>query len=401
MASSRRLPLAYNISILGEDGSGEDYEATAGGDILAALDAWEAATDNDLVTATMGEVLLIKNRAGDTPYILSDVFVAQGATTNSSYFRVIRPYPGDEPNIQLTTGTRVSMASMSPTQSRAFRMREDYFQMQDIGAMGVATHNISAFSVFVSGDQDLVRVIGCICSVTCSGSADVNAFACSNAILVNCGAYDADDGFRMVNESGTAAGGYILNCTAENCGVSYYCISTGARTYYAKNCISQNAGSQDFQASTDAVWDQTTNTIDDVTFEDAANNDYHLDSTDTGAIGNGTDLSADGTYAFDDDIDYGTRAGWDIGADEQGETGLPPIVRISDVLKTRESDVSGAAIDYLIVNRNDGSVVANDTSAANGTFVELVPVGIEHDVLQIDSSGTYNPVVIGERVLGG
>jgi hypothetical protein len=43
----------------------------------------------------------------------------------------------------------------------------------------------------------------------------------------------------------------------------------------------------------------------------------HLDAADTGAKGLGVDLSADGTYAFNADIDGETRsAPWDIGADE-------------------------------------------------------------------------------------
>lgn len=47
--------------------------------------------------------------------------------------------------------------------------------------------------------------------------------------------------------------------------------------------------------------------------------DYHLSSTDTGALNFGVDLSADPNLAFNDDIDGQIRSGvWDIGADEYG-----------------------------------------------------------------------------------
>ena len=52
------------------------------------------------------------------------------------------------------------------------------------------------------------------------------------------------------------------------------------------------------------------------TFVDAGNDDYHLQSSDTGARGKGTDLSADGNFPFDYDKDGNTRSAWDAGAYE-------------------------------------------------------------------------------------
>src|SRR5208283_133836 len=58
-----------------------------------------------------------------------------------------------------------------------------------------------------------------------------------------------------------------------------------------------------------------------VSFTDAANNDFHLSSTDTTAIDHGVDLSQDPNLPFTTDIDgqtrpYPTGGKWDIGADE-------------------------------------------------------------------------------------
>lgn len=59
------------------------------------------------------------------------------------------------------------------------------------------------------------------------------------------------------------------------------------------------------------------------TFENGAGDDYHLASNDAGGIDKGTDLSGDGTFAFDDDIDGDTRSGtWDIGFDEYVAAGV-------------------------------------------------------------------------------
>ena len=55
-----------------------------------------------------------------------------------------------------------------------------------------------------------------------------------------------------------------------------------------------------------------------VTFVNAGVDDFHLDSTDTGAMDYGADLSGDADLPISDDIDGQTRSGtWDIGADEQ------------------------------------------------------------------------------------
>jgi hypothetical protein len=53
------------------------------------------------------------------------------------------------------------------------------------------------------------------------------------------------------------------------------------------------------------------------TFVASGSDDYHLAGSDAGALDFGADLSADGVFAFDDDIDFDTRSGtWDIGFDE-------------------------------------------------------------------------------------
>jgi hypothetical protein len=129
------------------------------------------------------------------------------------------------------------------------------------------------------------------------------------------------------------ADSYIYNCTFS--GGQYGVRSVSGHTY-AKNVIATGTSDADFYqggtgvlhcnycASEDATADDRdadgvsgNNHINHTfTFVDAASGDFHLGSTDTGAIDLGTDLSA-ATPAVTDDIDGVARSGtWDIGADE-------------------------------------------------------------------------------------
>jgi len=62
-------------------------------------------------------------------------------------------------------------------------------------------------------------------------------------------------------------------------------------------------------------------------FENRGADDFHLASGDTQCRGRGTDLSADGGFAFSDDIDGDTRSAWDIGADEFAGAAGPVLER--------------------------------------------------------------------------
>jgi len=87
-------------------------------------------------------------------------------------------------------------------------------------------------------------------------------------------------------------------------------ISTGTTGHY------NNAATDTTAGGTDARDSQT------FSFVDAANGDFHLLSTDTGAKDYG--LSDPGSGLYSDDIDGQTRSGsWDIGADEYVAAGGP------------------------------------------------------------------------------
>jgi|GEM_PF-2248730 len=117
------------------------------------------------------------------------------------------------------------------------------------------------------------------------------------------------------------------NNTVINCYYGVYNEGVDQPTYCTNNLssgsiLSDFTGTYDSDSDYNASSDTTapganSRTNQTFTFVDVANDDYHLDSTDTGAKDYGTDLSSDPYLSFTDDIDGETRsAPWDIGADE-------------------------------------------------------------------------------------
>ena len=136
--------------------------------------------------------------------------------------------------------------------------------------------------------------------------------------------------YRGIHNTNTTA--YIYNCTFTGCSnVGIYNSSTA----YCKNVLSHNPASgddRDFNSSGTMVCTNCASsgvTADDYggsgnrvsqTFTFVSSSDFHLQSTDAGALGYGLNLYNDAAYPFQTDIDGqdrgGAAAAWDIGADE-------------------------------------------------------------------------------------
>lgn len=122
---------------------------------------------------------------------------------------------------------------------------------------------------------------------------------------------DGTDGVEVYIDV-TNTGGEIL--IMKNNILSKVTISGTPATY-----THSNNGTTD-TSSPDNTYDSQTYSFVNTTLATA---DYHLQSSDTGAKDKGTDLSADGTYAFSDDFERVTRSGtWDQGADEYASSSI-------------------------------------------------------------------------------
>ena len=303
--SSRVLPVSYD----------EYTYNSAGGADYTSLALFEADTDIDLVTATKGKVLTCASGVHDDSVTLS------GATTNASYFRVIRA--ASKAKGTPTSGVR--FVKTVTVGSSLFDIGETYDSVQDIAIKLTSTNGSMAYAFYAAANY--VSFIGCTAyDGYTSGTAVGFRIAAVNPVyLINCLALNIDGnnsgsaGIMVGDNSGTNQNIYIYNSTVVECNqIGIYMTSqTGyTTTTYLKNSIIQSNGTNLYAngAGTE-TWSQTTNATSGVTF---AADGYHLDSTDTVAINNGTDLSADDVFAFDDDIDRGIRSDWDIGCDEFG-----------------------------------------------------------------------------------
>ena len=118
--------------------------------------------------------------------------------------------------------------------------------------------------------------------------------------------------------SGSSGAIVAYNCTVNGAYLGLRQYKTGTIT--AKNSVLMNC-----TIAVDGIIESTYAVTSGISF---ASDGYHLDATDTGAIDQGTDLSA----IFTDDIDGGTRSGtWDIGCDECISATIPtwsPVVVI-------------------------------------------------------------------------
>ena len=325
MASSRRLPSNYNVSTYG-DGT-RDY---------TSLDAWESDTDINLVAAGTGEVLDCYD--DNSPY--DDRLNLSDAEVSSDYFRVVRAAPGQEHKSMPGNGVRIRPTSGNPS----LDLKEEYFQLQDLEIegtntgdhlIGMSVQEIALVGIIITGSMKSVR-----CGFDGLGSGE-------KQYIINCLAYECTTGkggvwYVYTGSSDADVYFYNVNTIDNDGGFDGY-----NGRYHLKNCILQG-NTSNYSGNNPS---SETNVLKDagVAFADAANDDYHLDSSDTAAKDQGTDLSSDSIYAFDDDIDLETRSGtWDIGADE---------------IVTASSDPS--------VTSGSASEVTSSSATLNGTLDDL------------------------------
>lgn len=314
MASSRPTGVNENISTYG--GVTRDYTALA---------TWEAATDVNLVTITTTEVL--ECYLDSSSY--ADTISMAGATTSTSYFRIIRP----EPNAMHTgvPGTGIKFTGTA----NILVASEANASIQDVEAL-LTANTASNRNAMIGSSNTNIRFIGCMAKCTNAGAGNgngINFFSMTGTcFLVNCLVYETKTNSYALDPASSSI--VLYNCTAYQ-GTRGYNMNTGTGSVVMRNCLASGASTADFAsdgapaedvqycASSDATaddWAGTGNRVSQTfTFTSTAGNDYSLTSADAGAKEFGTDLSADGTYPFDDDIIGTTRpqsTSWDIGFHE-------------------------------------------------------------------------------------
>lgn len=342
MSSARKRGTNENIATYG--GPSRDYDA-------GEMGIWEAATDSNLVSMARSEVLEIYN---DVAIFDDGEVQLAGATTNASYFRIIRPASGNYHDGIVINGSRFEKTTtLSDNFRYMFSLLESYSQIQDISA-SVDYDNeglsniVRIFEIIVStSTPNRCGYIGCIaydCNYT-NGTGFFVGFmfqllnyALVDYIIVDCLAYHINDGYGFYALSSA------FTFSIENTFILYNCNSiendygfaTNVKQYRIKNCLASGNVVNDFDgpfttidannnASSDATAPGTSSRINQTfSFVNAASDDYHILDTDVGAYEFGEDLGTDLFYAFMDDIDRKNFRGgvWSIGFDEPSPSGI-------------------------------------------------------------------------------
>ena len=281
----------------------------------SSLSVWESATDVDLVTAAQSEVLECYDDAAS----FNDDTSWSGATTNTSYFRIIRPagtigtgsWQGHDGKADTVTGVFFDIS----VDDEFIDCSEANASIQDMKVRSTNPTTGNKMTIICDGGGS--SVIGCIC------------FDCTNSNGTSRGIRIEDDGY-CINSlflrgdqwgmQGNGGNAYFYNCNCIDNVTDGFLHSGGV--LIAKNCLAtgnDTGGGDDFDPGT--YTGSTNNASGDLTapgasprisqtftFVNAGAGDYHLSPSDAGAHTFGSDLSADGVFAFDDDIDGDIRS---------------------------------------------------------------------------------------------
>jgi hypothetical protein len=323
--TARRTATNENVNTFGAAGQGRDYTSLA---------TWESDTDINLVTAAQSEVLELY----DDSATFDDGISVAGATTNSSYFRIMRPADGEGHDGTPNNGVHIQRASADTS---VIDVDEDYFQAHNlIISQNRPASTTQTLALRSEDNGDYRKFVGIIVAFADNspGTARGISLRGDEDMAILCLANDVE-GYAIDAQPLSGSKCYFLNCVAANSGGIGFRVSGAgsAASIVAINCLSYNNTGEDFQDG-DTEWDFTNsshNASSDTTasnftsgrasqtftFVNAGNDDFHLSASDAGARNYGKDLSQwdllpAGPFCFNDDIDGDVFTTWDIGFDE-------------------------------------------------------------------------------------
>lgn len=308
-----------------------------GGGDYTLLSSWESGEQRNLVTAD--EIAVAECQAG----AITDNVTLTGWTVDATRFTWIRAATGHGHGGLASAGFRVT-----GNNGVVIQCGMNFCHVS--GIVVITSNNHGIFGQFASSDPivDACVVVG----NTSNGATGVAAMGvCRNCII-----YD----FSGTNGRGIT-GQTCENNTVINCTLCIGNIETSVKNNIASGSGNDYSGTLNGSAtniSADATSPQVGLRNISLTFVDAANDDYHLDATDTAAIGAGTDLSG----SFTNDIDGDTRpaGAWDIGADQTAdaanELSGSPTAQATDASGTMDAVVSGSGTPQASAATSEGTL---------------------------------------------
>lgn len=235
MATARRTATSENVQAFG---TARTYTSVA---------TWESDTDIDLVTATQSEVLECYD--DEIFFDFGSGISLLGATTDASYFRIIRPASGHGHDGTANVGVTFSKATAGST--HAIALNEGYSQLQDLILRDVYWNDTSTnrygFALGQLGEGNLgVGLIGVnmlnLGSGTGSGYRAIGQDLGKKVVdsqAINCESL----GFAVRGKGTGTTPAVVYNCTGVGSNYNFYAT---ADSPIAKNCLGDGGVTADF-----------------------------------------------------------------------------------------------------------------------------------------------------------
>lgn len=346
---------------------------SAGGD-YSTLSAWEAAQQGDLTAADEIRQAECFGFLDNTATVTVD-----GWTTDATRYIRIYATAGAQATMPYTSsGYRLERTASSDT----FINAEDYLRVEGLTFKATNNGGSNSWACYNTNNAGDVRYTNCVVQVPLN-SATAGGVVCRHAgtggkvSFINCVAYTtgtpgAGGGLAAFSKTSDTSTLVAYNCLAYRCLLAF---NGNSSTGLFKNCIYDAAGvtpsavfsnadsACDYNASTEAGTPGThSRSSQTFTFVDAAGGDFHLDGADGGALGFGTDLSADATYPFSTDFDGETISGaWNIGPDWIA-SGATVTGDSSDGVTLGDSAAGAVAAPPIAVSAADGLVIGDEVT---------------------------------------
>lgn len=331
-----------------DNGSGTDY---------TSLSAWEAGEQGDL-TGVRDEIAVATCRCTGGTADTTAVTI-EGWTTSATQYIKIWTDPsesyrhsgkwetGNKYTLRPTTvGNYLGYINIVESYVRVIGLQIDCSVDSAFSARGISAPGSSTSIIII--DKCIIRYSAATATTNYQvGIAQYPQGEAVTLIIANTIIYGFKTQVRNAGIDGknsSSNGVYIYNCTISDCYVGVYESAnegeiTSINTICFNNVDDFYGGSQNYCASDDNDGTNPVNISPGGTestdweghFVDYANKDFHLKSG-SNLIAAATNLYADETYAFQDDIDGDDRGGsganWDIGADEYvlAAKAIPPFI---------------------------------------------------------------------------
>lgn len=368
------------ISTIGPTGC--DYTSVA---------AWQSAVAQDLVTndaVAIGELHSFNDTAAWT-LGSSSAWITD--STHKIKLRVPSAYR--HTGVPLYDGTVYSHSHTSTTYPTLYGKSSTVLHYIELEGMQFILTLSSSYGYGI-GCLNAANIIFKNCIFYCIPGSyttgfPVNISTNSTYILINC-LFINFPSRAFYNPNYSTLDTYLYNCTAYNCGTGFSRGASSTGIICAKNCVVVGGTScygGTFTDSTNNVAsDGTAPGTNPITgtpaFEDTSTYNFRLSAADTVALGAGTDLSSDTTYAFSTDIlEYTRTTPWDCGAFK--------IAAVSNATVLPSTLSLTATVKSLAIRVTTDEVLTADVT---------VSAGIQRDVAVVMTADSDISVVAGFQV---